>query len=274
MGATLRSFTVDGRDVIDGFAVEERATDGRGQILAPWPNRLTDGSYRYGGRDCQAPLNEIGRHDAIHGLVRWLDWTLVEHTPASASLACALRPQPGYEWNLDLQVTYAVNDAGLSVTLQAVNADVEPAPFGAGFHPYLTLGSASVDDLLLTVPGTPHLDRAAPTGQTTHDFRKSRRIGPTQLDTAFSDLTRGAGGTAVARLEDPSNGRSAELWVDDTYRYLMVYTADQVGTPERRRQAVAVEPMTCPPEAFRTGTDLIELDPGRSWRGSWGLMVT
>ncbi len=126
----------------------------------------------------------------------------------------------------------------------------------------------------MTVPGTAHLDRAALTSQTARDFRKSRRIGPTQLDTAFSDLTRGASGTAVARLEDPSNGRSAELWVDDTYRYLMVYTADQVGRPERRRQAVAVEPMTCPPEAFRTGTDLIELDPGRSWRGSWGLMVT
>ena len=274
VGATLRSFTVDGHDVVDGFVVEERATDGRGQILAPWPNRLTDGSYRYGGRDCQAPLNEIARQDAIHGLVRWLAWTLVEHTPASVSLSCALRPQPGYEWNLDLHVTYAVNDAGLSATLQAVNADVEPAPFGAGFHPYLTLGSATIDDLLLTVPGTANLDRAALASQTTHDFRASRRIGSTQLDTAFSDLTRGADGTAVARLENPSNGRSVELWVDDKYRYLMVYTADRVGRPERRRHAVAIEPMTCPPEAFRTGTDLIELDPGRSWRGSWGLRIT
>ena len=51
----------------------------------------------------------------------------------------------------------------------------------------------------------------------------------------------------------------------------MVYTADQVTRPERRRTAVAIEPMTCPPDALRTGVDLIELRPGASWRGTWGL---
>ena len=54
-------------------------------------------------------------------------------------------------------------------------------------------------------------------------------------------------------------------------RCLMVYTADQVGDHQRRRRAVAIEPMTCPPDAFRTGTDLVELDPGESWQGAWGL---
>ena len=82
VGATLRHYSVGALDVIDGFDVGGRATDGRGQVLAPWPNRLTDGHYEYRGRECQAPLNEIGRHDAIHGLVRWLDWTLVERDPA------------------------------------------------------------------------------------------------------------------------------------------------------------------------------------------------
>ena len=54
----------------------------------------------------------------------------------------------------------------------------------------------------------------------------------------------------------------------------MVYTADQVERPERRRAAVAIEPMTCPPDALRTGSDLIELGPGESWRGVWGLRAT
>ncbi len=111
IGATLRSCTVDGVDVVDGFGTDERATDGRGQVLAPWPNRLTDGSYRYGGRDCQAPINELGRNTAIHGLVRWLDWSPVAHESASVTLSCAVRPQPGYEWQLDLQVTYALDDS-------------------------------------------------------------------------------------------------------------------------------------------------------------------
>ena len=279
VGATLRAFTVRGMDVIDGFGADERSIDGRGQVLAPWPNRLTDGSYRYGGRDCQAPLNEVSRHGAIHGLVRWLDWTLLAHDPSQVTLSCALRPQPGYEWQLDLQITYTLDGAGLTVTFIAVNTDSEPAPFGVGFHPYLTLGTPTVDNLELTLPANAFLDPGAisdrstmaPVASTARDFILPRTIGSLELDTAFGDLAFGSDGRAVARLDDPNSGRSVELWVDESYRYLMVYTADQVTRPERRRTAVAIEPMTCPPDALRTGVDLIELSPGASWRGTWGL---
>jgi aldose 1-epimerase len=279
VGATLRTFVVDGLDVIDGFPSDERSTDGRGQILAPWPNRLTDGQYRYGGRDCQAALNEPSRHDAIHGLVRWLDWSVVEHHPTQVTMSCAVRPQPGYEWQLDLQVTYTVDSTGLTVTFVAVNTDSEPAPFGVGFHPYLTLGTATVDGLELTVPATAFLDPDGPPGlpqmvpvaSTVRDFVRPRRIGSFELDTAFGDLARDGDGRAVARLQSLEDGRTVELWVDDGYRYLMVYTADQVARAERRRTAVAIEPMTCPPDALRTGADLIELAPDESWRATWGL---
>ncbi len=276
VGATLRSYSVDGYDVIDGFRRSERATDGRGQVLAPWPNRLTDGSYRYGGLDCQAALNELSRHDAIHGLVRWLDWTLEAHDPTSVALSCAVRPQPGYEWHLELNISYRLGPTGMTVTFRATNVGGDRAPFGLGFHPYLTIGPGSIDRLQLTLPAAGYLDSASspipqPVAASPHDFTQPRQIGSTRLDTAFADLVRGSDGRALARLDDPDDGRFVELWVDGGFRYLMVYTADQVGRPERRRNAVAIEPMTCPPDAFRTGTDLIELDPGESWAGSWGL---
>jgi aldose 1-epimerase len=274
VGATLRSYTVEGSDVIDGFGVGRRARDGRGQVLAPWPNRLTDGRYRYGGHDCQAPLNEPSRNDAIHGLVRWSDWTLGTRSPTSVTLSYQVRPQPGYEWRLDLELTYALDDTGLTVTLRASNADGERAPFGAGFHPYLRSGGNSIDGLDLTVPAAQCIDSngsMTPVAASPQDFTRPRRIGPTRLDTAFGKLVRGDDGRAVAALTDPAGDRTVRLWVDEGYRYLMVYTADQVGEPERQRMAVAVEPMTCPPDALRTGTDLIELDPGASWQASWGL---
>ncbi|MGO7984001.1 aldose epimerase, partial [Rhizobium johnstonii] len=85
----------------------------------------------------------------------------------------------------------------------------------------------------------------------------------------FGELTRDSDGRATARLSDPATGRSVELWVDGGYRYLMVYTADQVSRVARRRTAVAIEPMTCPPDALRSGIDLIELAPGETWRGAW-----
>lgn len=129
----LRSYTVDGRDVIGGFAVDERAEDGRGQVLAPWPN---------------------------HGLVRRLDWSLVAYDATSVKLSCSVRSQSGYEWQLELIVSYALGDPGLTVTLQAVNVDMQRARFGVGFHPYLTLGTNSVDGLMLTVPASRFLDPA------------------------------------------------------------------------------------------------------------------
>jgi aldose 1-epimerase len=256
VGATLRTYTVEGRDVVDGFELDERATDGRGQVLAPWPNRLTDGRYRYGDRDCQAPINELGRNTAIHGLVRWVDWSLVAYEPTSVTLACTIRPQPGYEWQLDVQVTYALDPTGLTVTARAGNADWQRAPFGIGFHPYLTLDTESIDQLQMSLP--------------TQKFVEPHEIGSTELDDALGELVRSDDGRAVARLRDPA-GRSVDLWVDETFRYLMVYTGDGVGDPERRRKAVAIEPMTCPPDAFRSGIDVIELDPGQSWQGSWGM---
>ena len=268
VGATLRSYTVDGREVLDGFSMAERASDGRGQVLAPWPNRLTDGRYRYGGQDCQAPLNEPSRHDAIHGLVRWLDWSPVAHDASTLTMSCALRPQPGYEWQLDLEITYALDAAGLTVTLYTVNVDSRRAPFGVGFHPYLTLGTSSIDRLDLTVPATTCLDSSSagpamvPVATTELDFTAARRIGSAKLDSAFGGLVMGDDGRAVSRLDDPDSGQSVQLWVDPSFHYLMVYTADQVGQPERRRRAVAVEPMTCPPDALRSGLDLIELAPG------------
>lgn len=279
VGATLRGYTVDGRDVIDGFGLDQRASDGRGQVLAPWPNRLVDGSYRYGGRDVQAPLNEPSRHDAIHGLVRWSDWTPVAHSRSSVTLAYAIRPQPGYEWRLDLELTYALDDSGLTVTLRVRNAGSERAPFGVGFHPYLGIGATAIDRLELEVPAESFLESngqgersvMTPVAETPWDFLRLRRIGTTKMDTAFGELIRGDDRRAVAVLSDPVGDRSVRLWVDDGFRYLMVYTADRVGDPERRRHAVAVEPMTCPPDAMRTGTDLIELDPGESWQASWGL---
>lgn len=278
VGATLRSYRVEGHDVLDGFGVDERATDGRGQLLAPWPNRIAEGRYRYGGHECQAPLTEVSRRNAIHGLVRWLDWAPVVREQASITLACTIRPQPGYEWRVDLEVTYALDQGGLTVRLQAVNAGHERAPFGAGFHPYLTLGGGLIDAADLTVPATHFLDLSDPDRpppaipvDAEHDFTSARRIGRSRLDTAYGGLVRGEDGRAVARVADPGGGRSVELWVDAAYPYLMVYTGDEVGLPTRRRAAIAVEPMTCPPNAFRSGSGLVELDPGGSWSGSWGI---
>ena len=276
VGATLRSYAARGVDVLDGFGIDEPASAGRGQVLAPWPNRLDGGRYTFGGVEGRAPIDEPERGNAIHGLVRWMPWRLRSKVDDAVSLGCVLHPQPAYPWRLELTVEYRLSPDGLTVVAMAVNASDRSAPFGIGFHPYLTVGTP-VDGARLTIPAARRLltdDRGLPVGEedvagTDVDFRTARGVGSTRLDTCFTGLARDTDGRVRARVE--AGGRAVELWADEAFGYLQAYTGDTVEPASRRRQAIAIEPMTCPPNAFATGTDVIALEPEATWSGRWGI---
>ena len=278
VGATLRAYTVDGVDVLDGFGPDEPSTAGRGQVLAPWPNRLEDGRYAFEGVEGLATIDEPERGNAIHGLVRRLPWRVSSQTDESVTLGCTLSPQPAYPWQLALSIRYSVTDDGLSVSAVASNRSDVAAPFGIGFHPYLTVGTRTIDETQLTIPAGRRLladERALPIGEadvadTPFDFRVARTIGSTELDTCFTDLARSSEGVATVDLSGPET-RHVTLWADATFPYLMIYTGHTLDPPERRRRGLAVEPMTCPPNAFRSGRDLIQLAPAQEWSGTWGI---
>jgi aldose 1-epimerase len=281
VGATLRVYNVGATPIIDGFGPHEWSHSGRGQVLAPWPNRLADGRYEFNGVRAQAALDEPERRNAIHGLVRWLPWTLQTRHQNQLSLRLQLHPSPGYPFSLLLEMEYHVGRGGLSVTTTAHSTDDGPVPFGLGFHPYLTAGPESVDGAILQLPAHQTLDlddRGLPTGEVTdvagteRDFTTARFIGPTVLDTPFTALERDSDGRAWASLDAPNGRSGAALWADAGFGYLMLYTGDTLGEVARRRRAVAIEPMTCPPNALRTGKDLLSLQPGQKWSASWGLV--
>lgn len=279
VGATLRMFSTRDRDVIDGFDITQQSVDGRGQVLAPWPNRLGDGRYEFEGTAARAALDEPERRNAIHGLVRWLPWRLVGRAQNVVTLATVLAPQPGYAWRVALTVEYRLGREGLSVMTEAQNLSGDPAPFGIGFHPYLKAGESGIATARLRIPGSRRLvsdDRGLPTGEvdvggSEFDFREKRVIGSTRLDTGYTDLERDSDGFVRAELEDPVDGNAISVWGDRSFEYLMVYTADHVGDPSRSRRAVAIEPMTCPPDALRSGRSVIRIQPDASWRGRWGI---
>jgi aldose 1-epimerase len=280
-GATLRVLEHEGVAVLHGFAEDAMSSAGRGQLLMPWPNRIRDGRYSFDGEDLQLGLTEPSRLNASHGLVRWAAWALEEHGESSVSLSYRLMAQSGYPWTIDLHVLYDLSADGLTVTQTATNLATDPAPYACGAHPYLTAGEGPVDGWELTVPASTRLladDRQIPTGEedvtgTAYDFRVSRPIGDTVLDHAFGDLERDAQGYAEAALRDPATGRGVALWVDRHHPWLMVFSADDGWDPPR--QALAVEPMTAPPDAFRSGRDLVTLAPageaGDELSVSWGI---
>jgi aldose 1-epimerase len=279
VGAGLRSYTAGGRDVVDGYGKDELASAGRGQVLIPWPNRLEDGAYEFLGRRHQLPLNEPGAGNAIHGLVRWAAWSVGVREEHRVVMEHTLHPQPGYPFSLALSVEYALSEAGLRVSASATNIGGEACPYGSGAHPYLTVGTETVDSVILHAPGRTMLQAdargipvgAAPVEATDYDFRRRRPIGATKLDNAYTDLERDADGRARVELRHPDGGTSVSLWLDEGYRYLELFTGD--SQPSVNRRSLAVEPMTCPPNAFRSGECVLVLEPGQSTRTEWGIDV-
>ena len=280
VGAGLRAYAVGDRDVVDGFAEEEMCSIGRGQLLLPWPNRIEDGQYEFAGRVHQAPINEPALHNALHGLTRWVNWTAVEQAKDRVLMSLVLHPQPGYPFTLRFDVDYRLSAGGLTMRTAATNVGQQAAPYGAGHHPYLTLGTP-IDQALLKMPALMRLDannRLIPTGRvlpnrgTAYDFLELRPIGSLKMDTAFANLVSDTDGLVRVHLQGPAGEPRITLWMEAVYRFLMVFTADGIPDTARRRRSIAIEPMTCAPNAFRSGDGLIVLQPGESWSGRWGIL--
>jgi aldose 1-epimerase len=277
VGGGLRTYSAGDRELLDGYRVDEMSPAGRGQVLLPFPNRLQDGSYEFEGRRHQLPINVVEEQVAIHGLVRWVAWTIGERRPNRVVMEHLIHPRPGYPFSLAVGIEYLLSDDGLRVRTTATNVGAGPCPYGCGAHPYLTVGTATVDSVILSAPSRTVLqsdERGIPVSAssvdgTEYDFRRPRAIATTKLDHAFTDLERDDDGLVRVELRGADGGSGLALWVDESYPYLMLFTGDVL--PDVDRRSLAVEPMTCPPNAFRTGQDLIRLEPGRSFTSSWGI---
>ena len=161
VGGGLREYTLDGRNVLDGYGADEMSSSGRGQVLIPWPNRIQDGRYSFDGQEHQLPLDDVAEQDAIHGLVRWGSWIAGDRAENRVVMEHALHPQPGYPFSLALSVEYLLSEEGLLVRTTATNRGQGPCPYGSGNHPYLTLGQHSVDPLTLRVPAPSYWSRTS-----------------------------------------------------------------------------------------------------------------
>ncbi|GAA1587088.1 aldose 1-epimerase family protein [Kribbella hippodromi] len=272
VGGGLRGLTYDGRPVVLGYAEDEPAHAGMGQHLFPWPNRVTNGKYTFAGTEQQLALTEPDRRNAIHGLTRWANWLRIDDgsDPAALVIGHRLHGRPGYPHQLDFRLDYRLAD-GLSVTATATNIGDSDAPYGYGSHPYLSVGRP-IDECVLEFGADEWLEvspeQLTPVGQhpvdgSPYDFRGGRPVGSLQIDNAFTGL--GSGSWSVS-LTDPDTGTRSVLTSDTPW--MQLYTGEALG-----RTALAVEPMTCPPDAFVSGQDLVVLKPGESHTTSFVVSV-
>ncbi len=264
VGASLRTLTYEGRDLVRPFDVDEVRPAYAGALLAPWPNRVVDGRYSWDGVEHQLALSEPARGHAIHGLVAWTDFTAMEHDDDHVLMLAEIPAQEGYPFPVLIEVEFRLDDRGLTTTVAATNLGETDAPWGVGPHPYLVAGDGLVDDWTLSLPAatvaTVSEPRLLPAGDVPVDggpldFRVARAVGGTFIDHAFTDLAADDEGQVTVSVTGGDGRGVAMSWMDDC-PWVQIHTADGTG-----RTALAVEPMTCPPDAFATGIDLIRLSP-------------
>lgn len=272
-GGGTRALAVGDWHVLDGYPAGTVGSGSRGCVLLPWPNRIRDGRWTWRGTRLQLPVASPEHPNAMHGLVAWQPWQLLGAAADSATVGTTSEPRPGYPFRLAAAIDYRLAPERLIATVRVRNVGGEPAPVGVGLHPYLAVGASAdgdLDDVELALPARTELvvEGGLPTGERRPFDGAVGRIGERIFDTPLTDLGRDDDGWARTRLRGPAG--ELELAVDAAWPWLQVYSGDTLPAGQRRR-SLAVEPMTCPPNALADDVDLIVLDVGAEWAGSWTL---
>ena len=278
VGANLRGYRVAGVDVTHVHSPDVLPPKSNGAVLMPWPNRIRAGKYAFESESRQLMLSDPALGNASHGLANWARWSVDEQRPDELRMHCDVVPQKGWPCELRAEISYRVDAvAGLVVTLAAHNIGTAALPFGAGCHPYLSTGDTPLDEVELRIPADRRLvtdDAQIPVSTqdvtgTEYDLRELGALGRRRFDTGFTELRAEPDDGAHGSVELRTGDRLTRLWWDHpAFTTVQVFT---VAGLETGRDAIAVEPMTCPADAFNSGVDVIVLAPGASWRGQWGI---
>ncbi|MBI3555624.1 MAG: aldose epimerase [Deltaproteobacteria bacterium] len=289
-GASLRRFfhvdrDVATRDILWGYCGKAQKRGGQGDVLIPFPGRIRGGEYHFEGQTQQLERNDKEGPNAIHGFVRTLFWNLEDQSESMAQFRFELTKDAfaGYPFSLGIQLRYELTPDGLECKYTVRNSGKKPAPVGAGFHPYFTVGTDLIDDAHLVIPATDVVEFAPdllPTGAVIGvagvaggalDFRKPRRLGALKLNHCYTGLLRGTDGLARVKLENPATRQKLTVWLDQSFPYLVMYTGDAIPAPHAR-QALAIEPMTCATDAFNhLDWVAVTLAPGQDKTGRFGI---
>ncbi len=277
--AALRVLRVGGEDLVEPTPADDQPPGMAGAILAPWPNRVEGACWRYGGRELRLAVTEPELGHANHGLLASTDFEpATTGDPGRLRLRAAIDRPPGYPFRMEVEVEYRLRPDGVAVALTARNAGSEPAPVALGAHPYLRVGTAPAERLTVRVDAdTAHeLDathipcRRFAVAGTGWDLRAGRAVRDAPPHATFE---HSASPRVLVHALVAPDGRAVELRADPDFRWTQLYVAEGFAAAEGPRLAVAIEPMTAPPNALRTGVGLRVLEPGAAWRTGFDIRL-
>jgi len=274
LAAGIRELRVGGVEIAEPFAASSTPPMGCGIVLVPWPNRIRDGVWTLNGTKQQLDLTDPGYKQATHGLLRNTAYEVIGHTESAITLGATVHPQHGYPFLLDTSVHYELTETGMDVAHTITNVGSSKAPVAVGAHPYFRIGDVPTAALDLRIAAGTRFEldeKLLPT--TEHpvdgdfDLRDGKALGDIDLNVTLGELPAG---TTTSVLTAP-DGRAVEVWQDENFRFVQVYTPRNFPGIGGQRHAVAIEPMTAAPDAFNSGRGLHWVEPGDSWVVRWGV---
>ncbi len=261
--------------LVETPAGHEPPLDCGGAVLAPWPGGVRDGHFYFDGIEHQLALTDPERGAAMNGLAWYRGWEVSGLTDSRIQQTLEVGLHKGWPYQLRLTVAHEVGPDGLTVTHTATNVGGYHSPFGLGVRPYLRAGGTPLDECTLQLSAGTRmpLDRARglpdaysqSVTDTEYDFTGPRSLEGVHLDAPFSALDEDLDGNARHRLCGP-DGRGVELWTGRGFGWLQATTIEDADS-----RAIVLAPMTCPPDAFNLGIDLLVLQSGERWTGRWGV---
>lgn len=267
-GSKLSSLCYQGRELLWNEDVETASPTFQGNQLLPWPNRIRDGRYEFDGETHELAINEEDLHTALHGLAFDKDFTLVAHEESALTLRVEISNEPGWPFSLVCEIRTGLGDDGLVVDVTALNIGSRACPFGYGAHPYF---SVPITSTVLEIPFEQELtvdERLLPVElvpvSPEHDFRTPHEIGESTFDTALTGARHSNWQVTLTHER-----HSVAVWGDATTPWVQVFTHPDFD-------AIAVEAMTCGPDAFNPGptrAERIVLEPGHSTSARWGIRL-
>jgi aldose 1-epimerase len=277
VGAGIQGLWVEGAPLVHGSTTAEPAMTS-GVVLVPWPNRVRAAQWALHGETQYLEATEsVG--NAIHGLLANTEYTVVRADRDRLVLTARVEHPPGYPFALDVDVEYTLVASGIESRIGVRNRGGHAAPVAVGVHPYVRLGTTPSEGLTLAIDAT----RVLPLGDDDlplssigvqgipFDLRDGVPVGSASRHACFTGLRAQDG---RVRLRLIGAGASVEVWGDTRFRWAQVYITDQFPGLGPGELAIALEPMTAPPDALNTGTDLHWLAPDRRWSREWGISLS
>merc|ERR1719469_22158 len=279
-------------------------TGWRGDMLAPYANRIKNGTYSVNGKTYYLERNEDRSPyglDGLHGYLYRKAMTVEEATGGDGAAQLRLSynfdgTDPGYPFPLRLELTYSLSSGAVwrgpsifEVTWKAINlGQAEPLPFFNSWHAYfkvpdiskavLTLDKCSSWNHVLVTNDSNVDSDLIPTGLTAPflGFDGSKPIGgtfekPTYWDDEFKMMASPRKCQRIeTRVTDPSTGETSVLFSDHQFRWIQVYTGTAAGQGE---QAIAVEAMSGEADAWNNMQGMRLLQASEQWEGSFGVRL-